>query len=199
MEVAILARHAESAYSARNRLNGDPAIAVPLTEKGRAEARALGEWLGDRRVDLSVTTRFLRTKETAAVALEGRDVPTLVIPELDDVRVGEFEGRDVHELRAWQRENGVDTPIPGGESRVEAMRRFVSGYRRVLARPERAILVVTHGLPVTAVLLALREEEVPVTLEKVQVRPAEPHPVTFHELELAVDRLDAWIAASVAT
>ncbi len=198
MELAILTRHAESTYSAQDLLNGDPDVAVPLTEKGREEARSLGEWLrGDRRVDLAVTSRFIRTQETASVALAGRDVPTEVIPELDDVRLGEFEGREVREFRAWQRANGVDTRIPGGgESRIDAMRRFIAGYRKVLARPEEAILVVTHGLPVSAVLLALRGEEVPITLEKVQVRPAEPHPVTAGELEFAVHWLDARMAVA---
>ena len=197
MEVAILARHAESEYSARDVINGDPGVVVQLTDKGRAEARSLGDWLRDRAVNLAVTSRFPRTQETAAVALEGRDVPTFVMPEFDDVRVGEFEGRHVDDFRAWQRANGVDTPIPGGgESRVEAMRRYVAGYRKLLARPEEAILLVTHGLPVSAILLALRGEEVPVTLEKVQVLPAEPHPLSSGELRTAVDWLDARIAVA---
>ena len=197
VELVVLARHAESEYSANDRMNGDPSVAVHLTEKGRAEARTLGEWLRDRSVDLAVTSRFIRTQETVAIALEGRGVPTLAVPELDDVSVGEFEGRPVHEFRDWQRANGVDTPVPGGgESRVDAMTRFVAGYRKVLARPEDNILVVTHGLPVTAVLLALRGEEVPITLEKVQVRPAEPHVVTFDELEVAVDRLEIQMKVS---
>ncbi len=178
-------------------MNGDPDVAVHLTEKGRAEARSLGDWLRDRPVDLAVTSRFVRTQETAAVALDGRDVPTLVMSEFDDVRVGEFEGRHVGEFRAWQRANGADKPVPGGgESRVEAMRRYVAGYRKLLARAEGAILLVTHGLPVSAILLALRGEEVPVTLEKVQVRPAEPHPLSSGELQSAVDWLDARIAVA---
>ena len=178
-------------------MNGDPDVAVHITEKGRAEARSLGEWLRERRVDLAVTSRFLRTQETAAVALDGRDVPTLAMPEFDDVRIGDFEGRHVDEFRAWQRANGADTPVPGGgESRVEAMRRYVAGYRKLLARPEEAVLLVTHGLPVTAILLALRREEIPVTLEKVQVRPAEPHPLSSGELRSAVDWLDESLAVA---
>jgi 2,3-bisphosphoglycerate-dependent phosphoglycerate mutase len=194
VELSILARHAESTYSLRKVMNGDPTVMVPLTETGRGEATALGRWLADRPVDLGVTSRFLRTRQTADIALKGRDVPRLILPELDDVRVGEFEGRDVADFRAWQRAHDVATQVPGGESRVEALARFVAGYRILLGRPEPSILAVTHGLPVTAVLLAIRGDDVPVTLEQVQVRPAEPHPITCGQLVAAIDRLEAWIS-----
>jgi 2,3-bisphosphoglycerate-dependent phosphoglycerate mutase len=193
VEKAILVRHAESAASAKNLLNGDPYRYIPLTKRGREQARHLGERLRDEPIDLCVTTRFPRTRETADIALEGRPVPRRVIQELDDVRVGGFEGKPVDDFRRWQRANPLTAAAPGsGESRVDAIRRYCDGYRMLLAHNEATILVVTHGLPVTAVLIAVRGEEVPVTLEGVQVEPADPHPVTAVELQRAVQHLTAW-------
>jgi broad specificity phosphatase PhoE len=194
VERAILARHAESAYSAKNLLNGDPYRWCPLSRRGRKQARHLGEQLRDEPIDLCVTTRFMRTRETADIALEGRAIPRLVVPELDDVKVGNFEGKNVDDMRRWQRDHGPTAAPPGGgESRVDAISRYIEGYRKVLAREEPVILVVAHGLPITAVLLAMRGESIPVTLEDVQVHPAEPHPVTADELSGILRTLRTWI------
>jgi broad specificity phosphatase PhoE len=193
LERAIFVRHAESAASAKNILNGDPYRYVPLTKTGRQQARHLGEALRDEPIDLAVTTRFPRTRETADIALKDRPIPRAVIPELDDVRMGDFEGGQVEDYRRWQRANPPTTPAPGGgESRVESIRRFIEGYRRLLARDEPNLLVVTHGLPVTAVLLGMKGEDIPLTLEGIGVQPAEPHPVTAEELTAAIRHLKDW-------
>ncbi|HJP66630.1 MAG TPA: histidine phosphatase family protein [Actinomycetota bacterium] len=192
MERALLTRHAESQYSAKNLLNGDPYAWNPLTRKGRKQAKHLGELLRDESIDLCVTTRFPRTRETADIALQGRPVPRLVVPELDDVKVGAFEGKSVEDYREWQLANGPADAVPDGESRVDAIKRSIDGYRTILAREETVILVVAHGLPITAVLLALRGEGIPPTLKGVQVEPAEPHPVTAEELTTALRALRAW-------
>src|SRR5262245_8956836 len=74
VETLLLARHGESEYSARGAVNGDPRIACPLTDTGREQARALGRALAGDRVDLCVVTEFERVRETADLALAGRDV-----------------------------------------------------------------------------------------------------------------------------
>ncbi len=192
MEKAILTRHAESAFSAKNLLNGDPYRWNTLTRKGRKQARGLGEVLRDQPIDLCVTTRFPRTRETADLALGDRPIPRLVVPELDDVRVGEFEGKAVEDCRRWLREHGPAARIPGGESRAEAILRYVQGYRILLAREESVILVVGHGLPITAVLLAMRGEDIPITLQGVQAEYATPHAVSAEQLLEAIRELRSW-------
>jgi len=193
VERVILTRHAESTYSAKDMVNGDPYRYVGLTSKGKGQAQHLGELLRDEPLELCVTSRFPRTRETADIALGGRPVARLVLPEFDDVRMGDFEGHDVGDVRAWQQEHGPAAPLPGGgESRVEAIQRFCRGYRILLGREESGILLVAHGLPITAVVIALRGEEVPITLEGIQVHPADPHPVEAPDLRRAVDHLEEW-------
>src|SRR5437763_17003135 len=167
MQRLILARHGESDLSARGIANGDPARACVLTEAGQDQARRLGDLVADEPLDLCVTSAFSRTQETADLALAGRDVPRLVVPELNDVRFGEFEGRPFDEYRAWAGARDPTEAPPGGESRAEVAARYVRGFRLVLARPERLILVVAHGLPLRYTLLALQGLDPPPIVEPV--------------------------------
>jgi broad specificity phosphatase PhoE len=144
----ILARHAESTLNFEQRINGDPSVPVALTEKGREEARLLGEQVAHVRLDVCIHTRFGRTRETAEIALAGRDVPLEVDPLLDDIDVGDLEGSTLEEYRAWKREHARHDVFPGGESLDDAARRYARAFRRLLDRPETSILVVTHEIPV---------------------------------------------------
>jgi 2,3-bisphosphoglycerate-dependent phosphoglycerate mutase len=192
VERIVLVRHAESVFSVRNILNGDPLRHGPLTERGRQEAAELRRELLHQDLDLCVTSPFLRARETADLALAGRHVPRLVLEEFGDVRVGVFEGKHVEEIRAWQRSRGPADPPPGGESRVDAIERYCRGFRLLLERPEPNVLLVTHGLPVTATLLAAKGEDPPISLEGVQVHTAEPYPLAAADLQRAVEHLEGW-------
>ena len=68
----VFARHAESTANTEHALSSDPARPVTLTERGRAQARALGAQLANVHIDLAVGTRFQRTQETIGIALHGR-------------------------------------------------------------------------------------------------------------------------------
>jgi broad specificity phosphatase PhoE len=193
MDEVILARHGESELSVVGTVNGDPAVACTLTATGGDQARHLGERLRDVSIDLCVTSEFERAVRTADIALAGRDVPRLVLPELNDMRFGSFEGRSLADYRAWAAENEPTTEAPGGgESRGATVARYVRGYRTILARPERTILVVAHGLPIRYVLNVLAETDPAPLVE--QVAYAEPYRLSRTDLELAVERLQRWAA-----
>jgi broad specificity phosphatase PhoE len=194
VERAILARHGESELSFAKLTNGDPAAPCALTEAGRAEARHLGALLADTAIDLCTVSEFERVQETADVALEGRDVPQLVLPGLNDIRVGDFEGGSIDDYRAWARSHGPDDRPPGdGESRADVIRRYVEAYGTILARPAPTILVVGHALTVRYVLDAVAGR--PPTRKVEWVPYAEPFPLTAAELSEAVERLAAWTLA----
>jgi broad specificity phosphatase PhoE len=142
-----MARHGESTLNFENRINGDPEVPVHLTEKGRDEARLLGQQIAHVPVDLCVHTRFSRTLETAELALAGRPVPFEEMPGLDDIDVGELEGQTIDEYHAWKRAHTRGDPFPGGESLDDAALRYAEAFEQLLERPERTILVVMHEIP----------------------------------------------------
>jgi broad specificity phosphatase PhoE len=194
MESVILARHGESVFSARQLVNGDITVSGPLTERGEQEARELGRAIAGDPVDLCVTSEFERTRQTADVALEGRDVPRLVVPELNDPRYGRFEGGGLEEYRTWASTATSRDEVPGGgESRWAILDRYVRGFRQVLARAEESVLVVIHSLPIAYVLAAhggdLPARRLPL------VAHAHPHRFARRELEAAVTLLEDWCAA----
>ena len=149
MERLILARHAESDYSARGLLNGDPSRCCRLTAAGRVQAQRLGTLLRGERIDLCVTSAFQRTKETAEIAL-AQGIPRLVVPELNDHPAGAFEGKAIVDYLAWAHASPSGEPIPGTvESRLDVLRRFTRGYRMLLRRPEPTIVAILHSLPIS--------------------------------------------------
>lgn len=196
METLIVARHGESECSARGIVNGEPNGHCALTERGEEEARALGRSLAGRELDLYVTSEFRRTRQTAQIALAGREPepPWLELAELNDIRVGAFEGGPLDLYTAWAHENAPEEKPPvGGESRAEAAARFVRGFRIVLERPEPAVLVVTHGLAVSYLREAVsgsapRARHAPVPY-------ARPFEYSADELRQALDLLEVWLQA----
>jgi probable phosphoglycerate mutase len=193
VERVLLARHAESEFSVRGLTNGDPEIEVALTERGREQARLLGQSLAETELDLCAVSEFQRTQETADLALEGRDVPRIIVPELNDIRFGEFEGRLLADYRAWARAHGPEDVVPGGESRADSVRRFVTAVRKLLGRPEPAILVVAHSLPIRYALNAAAGGSPRPAME--QVPYAEAFPLSAAELTQAVEHLEMWALA----
>jgi probable phosphoglycerate mutase len=154
LRLFILTRHANTVLNAERRINGDPSVRVPLTEEGRAAARQLGHQLAALEIDLCVHTRFERTRETAELILAGRSVPVVVEPLLDDIDVGDLEGRSIDDYREWKRGHTRADPFPGGESLDDAARRYAAAFRRLLERDEAVTLVVCHEIPIRYALNA---------------------------------------------
>ena len=155
MRLFVFCRHAESVLNYEHRVNGDPSVPAPLTERGREEAALLGLQLRALPLDTCLHTRFGRTLETARIALEGREVPLLEDADFDDVRVGELEGLTIDDYRAWKREHTRADRFPGGESLDEAAHRYADGYRRLVAQPYDCALVVCHEIPIRYALNAV--------------------------------------------
>jgi broad specificity phosphatase PhoE len=150
----VLTRHAQSTLNSLNRVNGDPNVPVPLTADGRSEAERLGRQLAGIPLELCVHSRFGRTKETADLALGGREVPQVEEPLFDDIDVGELEGATLGDYRAWKQAHTRKDPFPGGESLDDAAQRYARAFERLLERPERMMLVICHEIPVRYTLNA---------------------------------------------
>jgi broad specificity phosphatase PhoE len=194
----VLARHAESVLNHQNRVNGDPAVPAPLTERGREEARLLGLQVRSLPLDACLHTRFGRTAETAHLAMEGRDVPVLEDDRFDDVRVGELEGWTIDAYRAWKREHVRSDRFPGGESLDEAAARYAAAFRSLLERPFSCVLLVCHEIPIRYALnAAARSDELDGPVHDVP----NARPFLFDEdaLARAANRIDELATPAAGT
>lgn len=150
----ILVRHGESTANRDGLLVGR--TDAPLTERGRAQARALQPVLANTVVAYS--SPLTRARETAATAMP-RQTP-VVDDAFIEFHYGELEGTPLAEVggatwRQLQREH--DVPLPGGESmadvdaRVRA--RLVALFEEhddVVSNPEYHVVIVSHVSPIKA-------------------------------------------------
>jgi broad specificity phosphatase PhoE len=181
MDDVVFVRHGESETAAAGVVGGD----APLTARGREQARAVTE----RPFDACFMSPALRARETAAIILEGRDVPQAVLPELADIDFGEFAGKPLEEYRGWMAAHDPTEAPAGGESRVETLRRLLRAYRTLLDRAEAHLLVVAHGLT----LSALTDD--PPRPSVAGVPYGSSLQLTRTELAAAVARLERWCEA----
>ncbi len=194
MDAVILARHGESIFSERQLVNGAVTVPGPLTRRGADEARELGRLIAGDPIDLCVTSEFERTRQTADLALDGRDVRRIVVPELNDPLYGRYEGGALEDYRSWADSAASGDAVPGGgESRRLIIERYTRGFRLVLERAERCSLVVAHSLPI-AYILAARDVTLPARRVPL-VEHAHPYRFAAEELERAVTLLEDWCVA----
>jgi probable phosphoglycerate mutase len=193
LRTLLLVRHGHARSNVDDVVSSRPP-GMGLSELGVEEATRLRAALADVPVDLGVATRLARTQETLAIGLGERDVPRIVLPGLDEIGFGVYEGGPLETYRAWAWTHEADEPCPGGgESRAQAAERFAGALEELLERPEEVVVAVSHALPVRYVLDASDG-----TFPAAQIGRI-PHATPF-ELEAdavsrAAETLRAWAAA----
>jgi broad specificity phosphatase PhoE len=154
-----LVRHGESeanvSHTFANQIEG-----APLTQRGRAQARALasrlGMALGRRPASTLRTSPVLRARQTAAILSTRLRVPVLPPSHaLTEFDVGVFEGTSDPDhwarydalLRDWLLHDRWDRRIEGGETLLDVEARFVPLVRDVVAGSVsgEVHVLVTHG------------------------------------------------------
>jgi probable phosphoglycerate mutase len=96
MPSVYLARHGETAWSLSGQHTGTTDL--PLTERGEADGRALGERLRGMRFDRVFTSPLQRAKRTCELA--GFGTQAIVDPDLVEWNYGEYEGKTSKEILA---------------------------------------------------------------------------------------------------
>lgn len=124
-----------------------------LTDLGRAQALALGRRLARVEIAAVYTSDFSRAADTAALALEGRDIPCATAPALREIHYGEWElrkersvAREASEPYRLLRAQHPAWQPPGGETLPAVRDRMLRAIRHILrAHPRQTVLVITHG------------------------------------------------------
>jgi probable phosphoglycerate mutase len=151
----LLVRHGESrAFSADNPFSlidgqGDPELA----EVGREQAQKLGQRLANHAIDAVYVTNLRRTHETAGPLCNIKNLTPVVIEDLREVHLGEWEGglfrimahqqhpkfQAMHEHQEWGE-------IPGAETNAQLNTRVARGMKKIIENhPDQVVMVVVHG------------------------------------------------------
>ncbi len=186
----VLIRHGETEYNVERRVNGDPALPVHLSERGRAQARALAPAIGAIAWRSAWHTRFPRTRETLDLLLPDGRPPRRVIPELDDIDVGELEGQTIEAWRAWRRGRGLEEAPLGGESRIAVLQRYARGLERLGSEAALPAIVVCHDQAIRYLENVLAGDD--PLFGRVQGIPnATPYAYTSADMAFGAERLAA--------
>jgi 2,3-bisphosphoglycerate-dependent phosphoglycerate mutase len=166
MPELILLRHGQSQWNLENRFTGW--VDVPLSAKGEEEARAAGEKLRGRRIDLLYTSPLKRAIDTATIALDAAGIaPPLTVRDaaLNERMYGDLQGLNKAEAAArwgdaqvklWRR--SYDVRPPGGESLADTAARVLPYWDAHILPDLRAgknVLVVAHGNSLRALVMHL--------------------------------------------
>jgi probable phosphoglycerate mutase len=191
VKTLILTRHGHAASNVADTVSGVPP-GEGLSKLGGQEGLGLRERLAGERIDLGVASELRRTQETLALALDGRDVPYVVLPTLNEIDFGSYEGGPLLAYREWAWSTPADVEGPGGaESRTSVATRVAGALRWLVERPEETILAVAHALPVRYVLDGAEGRPPPARIGT--IGHGEPHWISREEAERAAATLRAWL------
>ncbi len=128
-----------------------------LSEKGRAEALAVGERLRAlRRLAAIYTSPMERARETAEPIATARRLEARVEPDLTECHYGRWTGMDLRTLRKkpeWRLVQRYPSGFrfPEGESFTEMQTRITTALARLVAdHPGETIVAVSHADPIKA-------------------------------------------------
>lgn len=154
----ILARHAESGFNDRNRIQGH--LDSELTARGERQAQWLSKRLALLRIRKIYSSDLGRAMSTTRTVARRLKKPVLKEPRLREIRLGKWEGLTPEEVNVrfkngydkW-RESPSSMVIPGGETVAGFRRRVCGGVSRIIERERGGqILLVTHGGVIAALL-----------------------------------------------
>ena len=166
MALLVLIRHGESQWNLENRFTGW--IDVPLTEKGRAEARRAGERVRHIHFDKVYTSVLQRATETLDIVLDilgQRGLPVFYDAALNERHYGDLQGLNKAEtaekfgkaqVHLWRR--SYDVAPPGGESLKDTAARTLPYFEQHIlpdVRDGKSVLVVAHGNSLRSIVMQL--------------------------------------------
>lgn len=125
---------------------------LALSDQGREQAVGLASALSGIPFESAVSSDLARCLETARIILAGRDVPFRIEAGLREIRLGEWEGLTVAEVRkrfpGHYEARGEDIAgfrPQGGESFRDVRMRAVAALEAVVRTSRGEVLVVAHG------------------------------------------------------
>ena len=144
----VFVRHGESVGNVESRWQGQSDYV--LTERGRAQARALAQrWKSEGvKFDLIISSPLVRARETAEILGSALHAPVDLDPILMERHIGEMEGLTAEEVRKKPHPPYVTPydPIGGeGEGDWALFLRAGQALHALVRRLPGSYLIVSHG------------------------------------------------------
>lgn len=144
-------RHGESLGNASDTI--DTTVPGPgLTDTGRAQAQAVANAFAGKGFDCVYASEMVRTQQTAAPLADRLGVKVGVLPGLDEIRAGDYEGTPLADYdktyavapAKWL-DGELDARMPGGENGTEFNKRVADALSKIAADGCRKPAVFSHS------------------------------------------------------
>lgn len=147
----IIVRHGETEYNRLNIVQGS-GVDMELNDTGKHQAQLFYNQYKNYPFQHAFVSSLKRTYQSVESFIQA-GLPFTVIPELNEISWGEFEGKQQTEaqktlywnaVQAWSK-GDLEVKIPGGESPIELQNRQRIALSKILASPHEQILICMHG------------------------------------------------------
>ena len=144
-------RHGETAYNKKQIMQGR-SINISLNKDGIEQTTNFFEFYKNIPFELIVTSELKRSIESAKGFID-LNIPHNIDERITEISWGENEGKPIDDkvidrfnimVEEWSKGN-LEYSIPGGESGASLKNRMIDFIRFIKSRPEKTILVCTHG------------------------------------------------------
>ncbi len=149
----FVVRHGEADNNVRVVISSDPENSSHLTKKGKGQAETAGDNLKTEKIDIILSSPFVRTKETAEIiarklGIEPLDV--IIDNRIGELNAGTFDGKSVSEYIDYftSFEERFSKKPPQGENYFDIKKRITDFIYDIEKRhSNKNILIVTHDSP----------------------------------------------------
>lgn len=208
----LLARHGETDWNVAKRVQGTTDI--PLNEKGIKQAELLCENLEKENVNLCriYSSRQIRALTTAEIVGSKYHVVVKVIPGLEEMNLGLFEGHTwdeieilyPDELKKWQSDKRYNK-TPGGESYQDLLERLFAAFDRIMKEVKDDlnsggdVLVLTHGNVMMALLTLKNDLDFENSYTVINIENAQAIKLELEDLQEIQKKMDVDIECRAFT
>ncbi len=164
MKEIYFVRHGETEFNKLGIVQGS-GVDSSLNETGLQQAKAFFDYYGNLDFEIIYISALKRTRETVQNFI-GKKIPTEEWKNINEICWGDSEGKEstpesrqeyLNMRESWS--NGdIDAKMPGGESARELMERLTQFIEHLKTRPEKKILVCTHGRTLRCMMMLLKGE-----------------------------------------
>lgn len=154
-----LIRHGQTQWNIERRLQG--VGDSPLTEKGKLDAKLLGDRLKEIDIDIIYSSPSIRAINTSKIIRGKRNIEILLDEDLKEMNIGSWQGKVLDEIRIkcpQEYHSYWNTPhlyigINGGENFYQVQKRAISFIENIIReRKYNNILVVSHGDTIKSII-----------------------------------------------
>ena len=196
MRAVLLIRHGALDGEAERRFVG--AADLPMSAAGEAQIGAVAARLHGRVApDAIYCSDLARSRRTAALLAEGRDIPIHVRPALREINLGAWQGLARREIAERQPEayaargrDIVHFRPPGGESFADLAARVLPCWEAIAAAREAEIIAIAGHAGVNRVILCHVLGVPLANLFRIEQRPGCLNVVEWRNDEPAVTLID---------